>query len=318
MFENTINLLEQSCKTESPRKRLAIVHFNWTGDILLHFDAVVIANVTKSALQNPNLVPLVAPYLWFILPGATMQGEKLSEDTTKGLKRLVDKKIFIANGNFFTNNEIDSVYRKIPEKVPYDFNKLWDRRIREFSNTALRKGVSLTPYYASKQTGKKSKVRYPYKKGKQAVLGLLYQEMPTLDLETLDLSELCDLIDFLKDEETLRRRRRLFNWQNQIQAEVDKGEINIKHIPDMIATMLDDYTEWLKISKLKLNYGIYESLLSIPENIVTALSIVGLPKAIKNMMQFRKYELELRQAELQAPGRELAFIAHAKRKFCKT
>jgi len=247
-----------------------------------------------------------------------MQGDKLSKDTTKALKKLVDKKIFIANNEFFTSSELHSVFNKIPEKVPYDLDDLWNRRIRELSNTALRKGVSLTPYYTSKQTEKKSKKRNPYKKGKHTVLGLLYQEMPILDLEVPHLSELNDLIDFLKDEETQRRRRRLFNWQNQIQAKVDKGEINIKHIPDMIATMLDDYTEWLKISKLKFNYGICESLLSIPENIVTGLSIVGLPKAIKNMIQFRKYDLELRQAELQAPGRELAFIAHAKRKFCKT
>jgi len=119
------------------------------------------------------------------------------------------------------------------------------------------------------------------------------------------------------DEETQIKRRRLFSWQNKIESKIEKGEIRIEHVPDMITERLDTYIEHLKLSEQKFKYGVFESILFIASNIISGLTLLGLPNSIKNLMEFKKREFELQKEEMAAPGRELAYIVHAQRKFSK-
>ncbi len=149
-----------------------------------------------------------------------------------------------------------------------------------------------------------------FKPGKHPVLNIVFSCLPTILPSDTDINH---LIDFLNDEETQLKKRRLFSWQNEIETKIEKGEIKIEHLPDLIATRIEDYIEHMKISQLKFKYGVLETILWIGANLISGLTLVGLPKAIKNLLDFKKKEIELKEAEMTAPGKELAYIVHAAR-----
>lgn len=151
-----------------------------------------------------------------------------------------------------------------------------------------------------------------YTAGTSAVTGIVYNQLPVLEYEKVNIQ---DLIDFVKDDYTQKLKRRLVVWQNNIETQIETGSIKISHLPDLIATRLDDYAEWIKKSELIFKYGIFESIMVVASHIVKGLTLVGLPDAIKGLIEFKKRELDLKSSELQAPGRELAYIFHANREF---
>lgn len=151
-----------------------------------------------------------------------------------------------------------------------------------------------------------------YKHGKNEVVGIVFSNLPKLDNEFIDVDQ---LFDFIHDPHTQMLKKRLFSWQNDIETQVENGSLKIQHIPDLISTRLDDYTEWIKKSELKFKYGIYESILQVAAHVVKGLTIIGLPDAVKGLLEFKRREIDLELAEMQAPGRELAYIFHANRKF---
>lgn len=148
--------------------------------------------------------------------------------------------------------------------------------------------------------------------GSASVLSIVFSQLPTIDSTHVDIKA---LIEFLSDEETKRKRRRLFDWQNGIETAVEKGDLKLEHVPDRVATLLDDYTTWVKGSGLSAKLGAGEFLLTLSEAIIEGLTVVGIPKAIKTLLEFGNRKLDLAKEELQAPGRELAYIAHCKREF---
>lgn len=146
--------------------------------------------------------------------------------------------------------------------------------------------------------------------GNTSVLSVVFSQLPSIDPARVSIKT---LIDFLSDEDTKIKRRRLFDWQNGIETAVEKGEIKIEHVPDRLATLLDDYTVWIKSSGLSEKVEAGEFLLTLGEAFIEGLTIVGLPKAIKALIGLGKRKIDLGKEELHAPGREIAYIAHCKR-----
>lgn len=189
----------------------------------------------------------------------------------------------------------------------YDnFIKEIDLSTRYLANLASMRGnKTVAKYYAQD-------VDAIFKPGKHSVLSVVFSQLPTLELERVGIN---DIIDFLSDEETKKKRRRLFDWQNGIENKIEKGDIKLNQVPDRIATLLDDYTTWINASGLSSKISVGEVLLTLGESLIEGLTLVGIPKAVKNILQLGKKKVELQKAELEAPGRELAFIAHCKRHF---
>lgn len=181
-----------------------------------------------------------------------------------------------------------------------------DSKTRRLADFALRRGKrTVAKYYADD-------VSSTLRPGRHAVLSVVFAQFPKIDATRVDLG---DLIGFLSDEETKKKRRRLFDWQNGIETAVEKGDMRIQDVPDRIATLLDDYTTWIKASGLASKMSIAETLLSLGEAIIEGLTVVGIPKAIKTILELGKKQVDLRKEELEAPGREVAYIAHAHRSF---
>lgn len=181
-----------------------------------------------------------------------------------------------------------------------------DRSTRYLAELAsCQGGRTVAKYYAQDV----DKVLRP---GSNSVLSIIFSQFPAIDPARVKIK---DFIEFLSDEETKMKRRRLFDWQNTLETAIEKGDLKTRDVPDRIAALLDDYTTWIKASGLSSKIGVGEILLTLGEAFIEGLTIVGIPKAIKTILELGKKKIELTKEELTAPGREIAFIAHCKRNF---
>jgi hypothetical protein len=151
------------------------------------------------------------------------------------------------------------------------------------------------------------------KPGTDSALSVVLAQLPTIDLGRTNVDE---LLSFLSSEETKVMRRRLFNWQNDLQVALERGDRRPEDIPDLIATLSDDYTAWVGKAGFASNLRrAAEFVLALGEATVEALTVVGIPSALQKVLQLRQRKLDLTREELSAPGREIAYIVHCKRSF---
>ena len=227
-------------------------------------------------------------------------------------RKLVDSGLIVDGQLLFDENDRKAIRSDIEWFTSHTIKDLMDcsdkamkfvtGNVRRLALKARQKGAKATPYYSVINFDRAFEV------GNDKVLSVIYQKLPTLDESNLDMDY---LIDFLKDEETQVKRRRLFSWQNDIETKIEKGEIKIEYLPDLIATNLDDYTQWIEknnrgIKKARREFMLYASL--------SFLGGLSVPTALKKYCELKERKLHLLDDE-KAPGRELAYIDHAKRKF---
>jgi hypothetical protein len=181
-----------------------------------------------------------------------------------------------------------------------------DSSTRHLAELALRKDKRIVAKYYANDAEK------VLRSGKHSVLSVIFSNLPSIDPESVPID---DLIDFLSDDETKKKRRRLFDWQNGIENAIDKGDLKIEHVHDRIATLIDDYTTWIDASDLSSGISIAEFLLNLSDALIQGLTVVGIPKAVKTILNLGTRKVELQKAELEARGREVAYIVHCQRKF---
>lgn len=151
-----------------------------------------------------------------------------------------------------------------------------------------------------------------FSQGRVSAAAIVMKRLPVLDYQNVDVDE---LIAFVQDEKTQILRRRLRVWENDLAKRIDNGDVRIEDLPDMMASTLDDYEQWLSKTKLRYRFSTLEMVVMIAAHIIQGLTLIALPNAVKGMLEFGKRELELELEELRAPGRELAYISHSSEKF---
>ena len=179
------------------------------------------------------------------------------------------------------------------------FAKL-ERNVRTVANTFVNQGFNVVPRY------RHNAFNESFSPGNQPLLSIIYSQLPVIDTSSLNHKY---FIEFLLDEETQKKRRRFFAWKNDIENKIENGSLKIEHVPDLIATHIDDYTSWLKKTDLKLKYEKREMVYYFLTSIMT---MIKLPEGIKKLFEFKKRKLDLLDDE-KVSGRELAYIVHAQR-----
>jgi hypothetical protein len=178
------------------------------------------------------------------------------------------------------------------------------REYRNITNRCARAGFNIALKYDRPESFSNA-----FPPGRDEALSIIFNALPALDANNYS----TELVDFLKDEETRAKRRRLFSWLNDIQPNLQAGDLNPTHVSELICTRLDDYDRWLKKNHLKLREVRREFVVF---SLLSALSVVGLPAAVAKYFEFRRLKLDLMDDE-KAPGREFAYIAAAKERFKK-
>lgn len=272
-----------------------------------------INNLLSNLLYFNGLIYLISSY-WPLV------GEKEFEESII-FNKLIEEKLIIT-GHFLLDkkslDEYSHAYSMFEEKLVNKIKsgitsksfekdikyikKMVKDQLRTAVISAHSKGINAIPVYNLNNFQKE------FKEGDNQVFIITYSKLPYLQMENLNIDY---LIDFFKYEETQIKRRRLFSWQNDIEYKIEKGEIKIEHIPDLIATYLDDYMTWLKKSELKLKHEKREMVYYF---LTFLIMPTKLPDAIKGLFEFKKRKLDLLDDE-KVSGRELAYIVHARRRF---
>lgn len=175
---------------------------------------------------------------------------------------------------------------------------------RDFSNYLLKGGIKAVPTFDGIHTD----FNKEYSPGKSPCLSIITNNFPKIQLKKIDFKE---FIAFLKDEKTIKLKSRIYNWANKIERE----NLKASEIQDLIATNIDDYKTWIVASKFKYDLSSFESIFILAADFLENLLKLKLSTAVKNLIEFKKRKLKLELDELNAPGRELAYICHVNKIF---
>ena len=111
------------------------------------------------------------------------------------------------------------------------------------------------------------------------------------------------LFDFKNDPDTQKKFYRLMSWIN----EVSKGQLTINEIEDKYKELLFEYSERLRIHKMKNNLSNLEIITTIGAQLTT----LKFDEINKTILSIKRRELNLMEAETSFPGKELAYIHKA-------
>jgi hypothetical protein len=142
---------------------------------------------------------------------------------------------------------------------------------------------------------------------KQRVIRLVLNELPLPDAATPWRA----IAEWRSDDDARRKYRRLRTWiSSMTRSDLPEGDI-----ADGLATLLDDYVEYMSLQHKRLTRSRAEVILTAAAGIVEDLARVRLSAVVQRMFGMLKEETALLTAELEAPGREIAYVAVTKKRF---
>jgi len=138
-------------------------------------------------------------------------------------------------------------------------------------------------------------------------LSIILKQIPVPE----DDVSIQDVLDFSTAEQAVRHRSALNDWLN---GKVREGA-TASELADELAYLINEYTEFMKISKMRFRTTVSEAIIKMPFEISGGLATLRLTKVVEALFSFRRIYLDLREAELKAPGREVAYIVDAQDRF---
>jgi hypothetical protein len=132
---------------------------------------------------------------------------------------------------------------------------------------------------------------------------IMIKAFPVLD----DSTRWEDVIEFRSAPENRRALAALRNWAN----ETARLRLQPHEILDKLETLLSQYQSQLELNRLKFKLGTMEVIVTATAGVVEELINLNFGKAVKAALEFKQRRVELLQAEINAPGSELAYIVRA-------
>lgn len=182
-----------------------------------------------------------------------------------------------------------------------DFRVFADYHVRLTSSLVekSRAAMSITPIIecADKVEG-----------GKETeVLHLIIKNLPIPN----ELVPYDEIIDFKSQNE--RKYYGLIQWINKI----SKSGFDINEIEDELKFYTLEFEETLKLARTKYRLTNFEIILSLPFEIAENLVKLKWSQIPKSLVSIKKSKIDLMLAESKLPGKEMAYISAAKKKFEK-
>ena len=119
------------------------------------------------------------------------------------------------------------------------------------------------------------------------------------------------IIDFRADEDVRNKYLAMINWVNKVAA----SSSNLKDIHEEYEYLYNDYIKHFKLHKLKYNNTLLEVVVTAGIGMLLALQAGQFISAFKNLVEMKLSHINLIEQEAKLPGKEVAYIYHAKEKF---
>lgn len=145
----------------------------------------------------------------------------------------------------------------------------------------------------------------------QDVAKLVIRKLPMPNEDT----PLEAILDFRKDPESRRRLVDLRYWMNNVRNDVNKGKVSYDELEEQLEYLLHEYAEYMKLQKMKINTTFLETTFTMAAGLVENLIKIKFEAAVKSLFLVRHRKIALLEAELAAPGRQVAFVVSATETF---
>jgi len=119
------------------------------------------------------------------------------------------------------------------------------------------------------------------------------------------------ILDWRRDEEATVRFRRLRHWINTLV----RGGLQPSEAGDAIATLIDDYATYMHRIHRRLRKARWEVVATTGAEVLENLVSLRFSNVAARLFDVLKGEVSLRESELEAPGREVAYLVHARDRF---
>ena len=119
------------------------------------------------------------------------------------------------------------------------------------------------------------------------------------------------IIDYRNDPENQKNLLSLRRWIRKISTEeLSKGEIE-----EEIEWLMNEFQNHMKVHKLRANTETLEALVKAPLEIIENLIKLKFSKIPEPFFALKKRQINLLEAEINAPGREMSYIIKAQDSF---
>lgn len=119
-----------------------------------------------------------------------------------------------------------------------------------------------------------------------------------------------DLISFRNEEESKTRNLTLRRWMRKI----TKDNITQNELEEEIEWLINDYTNYMRIQKVKYNWASLETLIKIPLEVIENVIKINWSKIADPLFNIRSHRIKVIESELIAPSREISYIIEAKKR----
>ncbi|KAA9037162.1 hypothetical protein FW778_17180 [Ginsengibacter hankyongi] len=122
-----------------------------------------------------------------------------------------------------------------------------------------------------------------------------------------------EIIEFRSDEDVKNKYLALINWINKTAISAS----SLSDIKDEYEYLYNDYMKHFKLHKLKYNNTLLEVMVTAGAGILMAFQAGEFISPFKNLLQMNLSHIKLLEEEAKLPGKEVAYIYHAKKQFVK-
>jgi hypothetical protein len=150
--------------------------------------------------------------------------------------------------------------------------------------------------------------------GERVALGDIHNIAIKAMPQPSETTSLESILDFRRDPETKRKLLAFRRWM----AGMAKLTSPRRELMDELEWLLGEYETHMRVHKMKIRKGVFETVITGAAEIAEDFVKIKWGKLAKVPFAISARKIELLEAELNAPGREIAYIAHARSEFEKS
>jgi hypothetical protein len=141
----------------------------------------------------------------------------------------------------------------------------------------------------------------------EAVLKTIVKNLPVPDEDTPWEA----ITDFRSDPQSRHRYLALRHWAH----EVANSRMTGRELEDKLEWLISDYEQHMRIHRMKYRRGVLETVVTVAAEILENALKLRLGKLAKGIFSYKEHRIALLEAEMKAPGREIAYIVAARQQF---
>ncbi len=122
---------------------------------------------------------------------------------------------------------------------------------------------------------------------------------------------LDQILRFKQDPDTKRKFSAFRRWIRS----AAEGTAQPSHLADELQSLTQDYEQHMRVHELKINRGVLEIILTTAADLLEDTVKLRFGKLARLPFSLSHRKIALMEAELNAPGRELAYIIEARKEF---